>query len=449
MGLRTRIEDLYNEYQSGNNYIQVVQDGTDYLVAVSGSYYYRGQYKIRRFDQDGNLLQSTGWIQGDQVDGQYVTLFGKPFSNDGVDKTPRIDKPNGKKPAPLPETPESGANLTTITNDFNNVDGYGELNLEAALEEVLQVDLPSQPPVAGDYAQSMYGLDRMGAPEAWAAGYTGAGIVVAVIDSGVDINHVDLNDNIWINTDEIAGDGIDNDGNGYIDDVTGWNTLDGNNDITDEDGHGTHVAGTIAAENNGIGVVGAAYDVKIMPVKALGLDGGTWDSVTEAIYYAVDNGAHVINMSLGGGTTPAAIVTDAIKYASDNGVTCVMASGNDNLSIPGAPATYASEYGIAVGAVDNLGNRAGFSNDAGGATDWDGDGSELPLYITASGVAIYSTAPIDGIQNFPTESTDGYAAIQGTSMACPHVAAAVAILLQADPTLTPEQIRVVLANSAV
>ena len=444
MDLRTRIEDLYNAYQSGSIYLQAIQDGTQYVIAVSGSFYNRGKYKFRIFDQNGNLKESSGWISAAEATSRYSSLFsGRIFPVGGVDNTPILTKPDVGEtlPPPAPPAPPVGPNLDTITNDFNSIDGYGEMNIEAALEEVLQTDLPSQAPVAGDYfngaTNPLYGLDRMGAPEAWAAGYTGEGIIVAVIDTGVDTDHIDLADNIWTNTDEIAGNGIDDDGNGYIDDFEGWNTADGNNNVQDIDGHGTHVAGTIAAVDNGIGVIGAAYDVQIMALKALSDTGsGTWESIEEAIYYAVDNGAHVINMSLGGGTVPQEIIQDAIKYAHDNGVTCVMASGNDNLRIPGAPATYASEYGIAVGAVNQNGDRAGFSNDAGGATDWDGDGAETPLYVTASGVAIYSTFPDDMVTS-----------LQGTSMACPHVAAAVAILLQADPTLTPDEIRVVLANS--
>jgi subtilisin family serine protease len=147
-------------------------------------------------------------------------------------------------------------------------------------------------------------------------------------------------------------------------------------------------------------------------------------------------------MSLGGGYIPPQIIRDAIRYANDNNVICVMAAGNsfdDNPSeaiSPEAPGSYASEYGIVVGAIDEAGNMTSFSNRAGQPVDWDNNGAKELLYVTTSGQAIWSTLPGNMIG---TKS--------GTSMACPLIAAAVAILLQADPSLRPDQIRVLLANT--
>ncbi|MEZ6116119.1 MAG: S8 family serine peptidase [Pirellulaceae bacterium] len=146
-----------------------------------------------------------------------------------------------------------------------------------------------------------WNLNAINAPEVWSQGYTGEGIVVAVVDTGVDWTHVDLASNIWTNADEIAGDGIDNDRNGYVDDVYGWNFANRNANVQDANGHGTHVAGTIASLRNGSGSTGVAHDAQIMPVKVLGNNGSGSDyAVSQGIRYAVDNGADVINLSLGG-----------------------------------------------------------------------------------------------------------------------------------------------------
>jgi len=456
MDLRSRIEDLYNAYQSGSIYLQAIQDGAQYVIAVSGSFYNRGKYKFRTFDNDGNLISSTRWLQGTDAEARFSAMFGgRSFSNDGVDNTSIIQKPDGTG-TPPPPPPSYNPNLDTIANDYSTTDGYGEIDIKAAIEYVTGDTLTDVAPVNRDYLEgdnpnSMYWqdqLDMANAPEAWNAGYEGQGIIVAVIDTGVDLDHVDLDDNLWTNAGEIAGDGIDNDGNGFIDDVYGWNSAEESNDVQDEQGHGTHVSGIIAAEDNGIGVIGVAPRVQIMTLVPFQDFGGElgWRAystdIAESIYYAVDNGADVINMSLGGGYSPAQVVTDAIDYAQANGVVVVMAAGNDfaidpvNAAGPAAPGVYASEAGVVVGSLDRDGNMSGFSNRAGGATDWNGDGAENPLYVTANGQVIYSTK-FDGT----------YELKQGTSMACPVVAAAVAVLLSVQPDLTPEQIRVVLANS--
>jgi subtilisin family serine protease len=155
------------------------------------------------------------------------------------------------------------------------------------------------------------GLDDadIDAPEAWDITTGSEDVVIAVIDTGVDYTHEDLAANMWVNPGEIAGDGIDNDGNGYIDDVRGWDFAYGDNDPMDVDGHGTHVSGTIGAvANNGVGVTGVSWDVKIMPLKGLGdLGYGSIADLTEAIVYATkmrrDHGINVVasNNSWGGG----------------------------------------------------------------------------------------------------------------------------------------------------
>jgi len=420
--MSTQLDRLFARYsQLPNSCVSIIDQGSSYLIIVGGGSRRPNRSKAFVYSKEGTSVGGTRdrWVNTGDI-GSQIEFY-----------TPTIPT----TPPPAPPSPE----FDTITSSYNTTDGYGEVDLEQVLEDILNVDLPSQPDQAlvEDNRIDNYGLDRIGAPEAWAAGYTGEGIIVAVLDTGVDTDHFDLDEKIWINEDEIAGDGIDNDNNGYIDDIKGWNAVDENNNVEDIDGHGTHVAGTIAAEENGVGIVGAAYGVRIMPVKVFDDEGsGAWTDIAQGIYYAVDNGANIINMSLGGGYTTVQIVEDAIRYANDNGVMCVMAAGNEGAPIPAAPGTYASEYGIVVGAVDENGALAGFSNRAGGPTDWDGDGAENPLYVTSSGVGIFSTLP-----------DDFWGGKSGTSMATPFVAAAVAIMMQADPTLSLDQIRVALANN--
>ena len=248
----------------------------------------------------------------------------------------------------------------------------------------------------------------------------GKGTVVAVIDTGVDYTHKDLADNIWVNEGEIPGNGIDDDGNGYVDDVYGVDFVDGDSDPMDEHGHGTHVAGIIAMTPGNGGGVGVAYGAKIMCVRAGQANGSFASSdIAKAIKYAADNGADVINMSFGG-TGRSYLVESALQDAFPSCV-LVAAAGNDGLPTNDAfgagylltediyPAGY--KYVLGVMATDNNKSLAYFSN-------WDfkeGPGCEYEM--AAPGVGIYSTLP-----------GNRYACWSGTSMATPNVAAAAAIL---------------------
>jgi subtilisin family serine protease len=298
--------------------------------------------------------------------------------------------------------------------DFNY--GYGLVNAAAAVAQALgQNPFPAVP----DLGNIDWGLDMVNAPEVWAQGYTGQNVVVAVVDSGVDYSHPDLAANIWVNSAEIPGNGIDDDQNGYIDDVHGWDFIDNDNTPEDFDSHGTHVAGTIAAQRNGVGTTGVAYNARIMPVRVLNDFGtGSNQGVAAGIRYAAANGADVINLSLGGGFS--SLIADAVAYAVQQGTVVVMAAGNEYANQPGFPASLANQYGIAVGAVDIDRRMAGFSNRAG----------LNPLsYVVAPGVSIYSTVP-----------DNGYSSYSGTSMATPHVAGVAALILSANPNLTPTQV---------
>lgn len=245
----------------------------------------------------------------------------------------------------------------------------------------------------------------------------GEGTVVAVIDTGVDYNHEDLQDNIWTNSAEVSGTtGADDDNNGYVDDVHGINLIDPNETPMDDHGHGTHVTGIIAMENNNVGGVGIAYKSKIMPIKAGGADGTFYSSdIAKGIEYAYKNGADVINMSFGS-SVHSALIENALQDAFGS---CVLVAAAGNESTPTAdcplggrnmyPASYS--YVIGVMAYDEANSFASFSN-------WDYKPNANAEYeVVAPGVSVYSTLP-----------NGRYASWNGTSMAAPMVSAEAAIL---------------------
>lgn len=245
----------------------------------------------------------------------------------------------------------------------------------------------------------------------------GEGTVVAVIDTGVDYNHEDLQDNIWTNSAEVSGTtGADDDNNGYVDDVHGINLIDPNETPMDDHGHGTHVTGIIAMENNNVGGVGIAYKSKIMPIKAGGSDGTFYSSdIAKGIEYAYKNGADVINMSFGS-SAHSALIENALQDAFGS---CVLVAAAGNESTPTAdcplggrnmyPASYS--YVIGVMAYDEANSFASFSN-------WDYKPNANAEYeVVAPGVSVYSTLP-----------NGRYASWNGTSMAAPMVSAEAAIL---------------------
>src|SRR4051812_43933188 len=183
----------------------------------------------------------------------------------------------------------------------------------------------------------------MGAASAWRQ-TTGGDVTVAIVDSGIDLGHPDLIGNLWTNPGEVPGNGVDDDGNGYVDDVHGYDFVDGDATPQDANGHGTHVAGIVAARGgNGIGVSGVAWRARLMAVRVLdaGARGNT-TTVAQGIRYAVDNGARIVNLSLAG-PSPAGDLEDAVRYAQQRGVLIVVAAGNDGRDLDAAP-TYPAAY---------------------------------------------------------------------------------------------------------
>lgn len=280
---------------------------------------------------------------------------------------------------------------------------------------------------------SLWGLDNTGqssgtpgadiaAPEAWNTS-TGTGrTIVAVIDTGIDYNHPDLKANIWRNSREIPGNGIDDDGNGYKDDIVGYDFANNDAYPMDDNGHGTHVAGTIGAVgNNGIGISGVNWNTQLMALKFLDGNGsGYLSSAVKAINYAVQNGAKVINLSFGGGGYDAAMAL-AISNAKAKGVIVVAAAGNSSSNNDYKavyPASYSGNNLIAVAATDRNDKLASFSNYGVSSVD-----------IAAPGKSIYSTLP-----------GGKYGYYSGTSMAAPHVAGAAALIWDAHPTWSYQQV---------
>ncbi len=270
--------------------------------------------------------------------------------------------------------------------------------------------------------QSGY-LNRMGLSAAWDLTTGEPGIVLAVLDTGVDMNHADLQGAIWVNPGETPLNGVDDDGNGFIDDVHGWDFA-GNDNLPDDDyGHGTHVAGIAAARiNNGIGIAGVAGNATIMPVDVFGGGIGTYEDLIRAIIYATDNGARVINMSLGASSYSRGEEM-AVNYAVEHGVVVVAAAGNTGRESYHYPAAHASV--IAVAATTSGDYLASFST-RGDFVD-----------VAAPGVSIYST-----LRN------NTYGAMSGTSMATPHVSGLAALILSRNPGLTPTQVRQLIESTA-
>lgn len=275
----------------------------------------------------------------------------------------------------------------------------------------------------GEYAGGSEDAD-IDAPEAWAIS-TGSHMTnIAIIDTGIDYNHSDLVGNVWMNSGETdCLDGIDNDGNGYIDDCRGWDFIGLTNDPMDDYGHGTHVAGTVGAVgDNGNGVAGVMWTVNLMALKAFNSDGsGAIADILNAINYATANGARVINASFGGSGYSASVY-DAINAANSNGVLFIAAAGNgagdgvgdNNDFMPSYPASYDLPNIISVAATDQNDERVPFSNYG-----------LLSVDVAAPGVYIWSTLPNWYTGFVDSGIMDTWA---GTSMSAPHVAGVAGLL---------------------
>lgn len=359
-----------------------------------------------------------------------------------------------------PDNTPATAIPPSTTQGYNTYFGYGNINAAAAVARAAgKSPFPDVPDITGAVPNNnnVSDLNSIKAPEVWNQGITGKGVIVAVLDSGVDVKHPDLASNIWVNLGEIPDNRVDDDKNGFIDDVNGYNFSDNTSDPSPPPGekgsdHGTHVAGTIAGKKNGAipdvngelyDITGVAYDAQIMAVRVLGAEGGPDKTIADGIDYAVANGAKVINMSLGirgsdaeQGDQPAQRA--ALERARQAGVHVVaIASGNNRDQFPEGQVTRPAQpsrlsqnnLAISVGALDSKNLQFGtFSNPA---------GVDPINFVSAPGVGVLSATP-----------GNTYDSMNGTSMAAPHVAGVMALMLQANPNLSPPQLEQILIQTA-
>lgn len=298
---------------------------------------------------------------------------------------------------------------------------------------VRPTDIPNDPSFGQQYGLLNIGQTVQGsvgivdadidADEAWDTFTGSSSFVIAVIDTGVNWGHPDLDANIWSNPGEIAGNGIDDDGNGYVDDIRGWDFFDVDNNPADPNGHGTHVAGTIAAESdNGLGVAGVLWQAKIMPLRFIGPFGGFISDAVLAVDYAAAKGVRVSNNSWGGGGFSSPMINAINNAGASANHLFVCAAGNNGSNIDSAPfypASYNSSNLLCVAATTNRDLRAGFSNFGAVGVD-----------VGAPGQDVLSTY-----------GSSGYAYLSGTSMASPHAAGVVAAVYIQNPTWTFAQVK--------
>ncbi len=311
------------------------------------------------------------------------------------------------------------------------ISAIGEMKKESGTVEYAEPDyirhaslLPDDPKYQDG---TLWGMDKISAPSAWDINTGSKAVLVGVIDTGIDYNHEDLAANVWTNPGEIPANGIDDDGNGFIDDVHGWDAANGDGDPMDDHGHGTHCSGTIGGVgNNGIAIAGVNWNVSIIGLKFLdaGGSGATSDAVT-CVNYATKMNADITSNSWGGGGYDQSLY-DAIAANGKIFSAAAGNSGTDNDVTPNYPSNYDLDNIIAVAATDSNDDLAYFS--CYGLTSVD---------LAAPGVGIYSSLP-----------GNSYDAWDGTSMATPHVSGTVALLLAADNALSPAQIKSFILDNA-
>lgn len=304
---------------------------------------------------------------------------------------------------------------------------FGNKSNDPLLNKLWGLSNSGQPDSKGQVGTP--GID-INAVNAWKIQTGSKDVIVAVIDTGINYKAEDLKENMWVNEKEQSGSkGVDDDGNGFIDDIYGWNFVSNNNDPLDDQGHGSHCSGTIGAKgNDGKGIVGVNWNTRLMALKFLDSNGsGTLENALKAIDYAVKNGARVLSNSWGGGGFSETL-KQAIERSHEANAIFVAAAGNEsnNNDVTATyPASYEVPNVISVAAIDNKGNLANFSN----------FGKRI-VHIGAPGVNIFSTI------------TKGYDSWSGTSMAAPHVSGVAALMLSQYPEMTNLQAKDMILKTA-
>ncbi|MHC4510748.1 MAG: S8 family peptidase, partial [Planctomycetota bacterium] len=418
-------------------------------VSQTGSTAYREHELIVRFADPapGTQLQDGPVISGPWARRTIRTMISDSIIAGATVKKEYDAVAPGLVAVRLPE----GADVLNAFIEFNRSANvfYAEPNYRYRL--FLMPDDPNFP--------ALWGLNNTGqtggtpgadidAPEAWDIQTGDSEIIVAVTDTGVDFGHPDLADNMWVNIQEWNGPpDVDDDKNGYVDDIYGYDfagqlasdPTDGDSNPADSAFHGTHVAGTVGAVgNNGVGVTGVCWNVRIMALKILADDSLVEPAVfaseaVEAIGYAVDNGARVINASWGGDYFSQSLY-DAIKDAGDAGVLFVAAAGNDgtdNDIHPVYPASFDLGNIISVMATDHNDQRSAFSNFGARSVD-----------VAEPGTDILSTMPTTATNEMTIQGYDpNYETLSGTSMAAPYVTGACALVWSQYPSLPHEIVK--------
>ncbi|MCB1120543.1 MAG: immunoglobulin domain-containing protein, partial [Verrucomicrobiae bacterium] len=321
----------------------------------------------------------------------------------------------------LLKLPSSGIDVVEETLRLLASEPYASLTRFAESDWLVSANLlPNDPEVQNGNQWALRnqpsGSD-INAEAGWDIRNAAGDVTVAVVDSGININHQDLIGNLWVNAGEIPANDLDDDNNGVVDDIHGYNAIAENGNVIDDNGHGTHVAGIIGAVgNNGLGVTGVAWSTNLMAVKVLNENGqGFVSDITQGIAYAVNSGANIINASFGSYNFQTSIY-DILHYAEENNVLVAAAAGNDssdNDAVPSYPSSYSWENIVAVASLDQSAKLSDFSNFGKNTVDIAGPGGNI-------------------LSTFFPSSSD-YENLSGTSMATPQIAGVLALLVQQFP----------------
>ncbi len=360
----------------------------------------------------------------EHVPGELLVRF-----SPGLDAVQQVESMAGMGVTPKREISPIGIHLVTLPSGTSVEQALARFANLPGIEFVEPNYILRIAAASPNEVVDQWGLNKMRAPDAWAAlgDDEKNEVVIADVDTGVDKNRPDLETQMWANLDEIPDNLIDDDGNGYVDDTWGWDYANNDNDPMDDNMHGSAVSGVMVGSLDGEGVAGVCPWCKVMAVKVMSAEGsGTLDVVASGILYAADNGARVINLSLGA-ASGAQTLEDAVNYAWNAGAVVVAAAGNNGNSTILYPAGYANAMAVASTNVDD--KHSCFSNYGNG-------------YISVA-------APGEAIYVIDINAETGYGTYSGTSLATPHVSGLAGILLGKDPSLTNAQVRVIIEDSAV